>query len=209
MQALVRNEQKLYGIALILAPLLLAIGTFFWQEGQLGLVGGTIQVYSFMFWIPAMLGLLALLRSSMPNLAVWGILLVSIVGVAGANFGMDGVYLETIAKLTGAAADPDAVHAAFMPFAVLVLFAPGLLFPLTLLLLGFFLWRRGAVTPVLALLLCLGAVGFPMSRLPRIDLLAHIADLLLLIGAAGIGLTILQGRARIGVLSAPIGAGDD
>lgn len=203
MQHYLRTERTVVGLALILAPLLLGISTFFWQDGQLGITGGTIQVYSFMLWIPAMLGLQSLLRNAMPTFAAWSIVLIGIVAVAGANFGLDGVYLEGISNLTGAPTDPDTVHAAISPATELVLLGPGLLFPLTLLLFGFFAWRTHTAPPLFAILLCIGAIGFPTSRVPRIELVAHIADLLLLIGAAGIGWTILQGRTLAQPLAAP------
>jgi len=212
-----RAEQLLFGITLILAPLLLTISTFFWQNGQIGIVGGIVQVYSFMLWIPAMLGLLSLLRADMPRFAVWGTLLVAVVCVAGANFGTEGIYLAGIEKMladlsTSVADLPTTVHAAIAPAGELVLNLPGLLFPLSLILIGYFLWRKSAVSPILAILLCLGAASFPASRIPRIEMLAHVADLLLLIGAGSIGLSILTRRAGqtapSATLTANPGAGD-
>jgi hypothetical protein len=40
-------------------------------------------------------------------------------------------------------------------------------------------------------LLALGAIAFPVSRIPRIEILAHIADLLLLIPMIRIGYSFI------------------
>lgn len=209
MHPYLRTERTVCGLALILAPLLLAASTFFWQNGQLGLVGGTIQVWSFIFWIPAMLGLLSLLRGAMPRFAAWAMLLVAMVCIGGANFAMDGIYLAGFGMMNGAPVDPDAFHAIISPASVLVLYLPGLFFPLSLMLIGFLLWRTGNAMPLLALLLIVGALCFPLSRLPRIELLAHLADLLLLAGAGGMGWTFLKGRQEAQSLPASAPAGGD
>lgn len=209
MHQYLRTERTVYGLSLIVAPLLLAASTFFWQNGQLGLTGGTIQVWSYVFWIPAMLGLLSLLRGTLPRFAAWAVLLVAMVCIGGANFGTDGVYLAGAEMLSGAPVDPDAFHAAISPASIFVLYMPGLFFPLSLMLIGFLLWRTGNAPPVFALLLIVGALCFPLSRLPRIELLAHLADLLLLAGAGGMGWIFLKGRQEAQLLPASAPTGGD
>lgn len=209
MDAVLQAERKLYGVSLILAPLLLAVATFFWQDGAIGMVGGTIQVYAYLFWLPAMLGLLSLLRPTMPNFAVWGVLLVTWVCLAGNNFGMQGIYEASFGQAGADEAQLAAANGAMGVAGVLVLYLPGLLFPLTLVLLGILLWRKRAVSPILAVLLCVGALAFPASRIPRIDLIAHLADLLLLVAAGGIGWQLLQGDVRPVAAPRTVGVGDD
>jgi hypothetical protein len=209
METVARAERKLYALALIVAPLLLALSTFFWQGDSVHYTGGIIQVYSFVFWIPAFLGLLSLLRPTMPAFSVWGILLIAYVSIAGNNFGMEGIYLAAFEWVGADAAQVAAVEGAMPVGGLLVLFIPGSLYPLTLLLLGFLLWRNRAVPPLLALLLCLGAIAFPLSRIPRIELLAHLADVLLLIGAGGIGWLLWQGETKVQAAPRAVGAGDD
>jgi hypothetical protein len=58
-------------------------------------------------------------------------------------------------------------------------------------------------------LFCLGAIAFPISRVPRIELIAHLADLLLLAGAAGIGWLFLQHEIDSHPLPGVAGIGDD
>lgn len=47
-----------------------------------------------------------------------------------------------------------------------------------------------------SILLCVAGVAFPVSRIPRIQPLAHAVDLLLLIAAWAVGLRYLTGRAH-------------
>ena len=75
--------------------------------------------------------------------------------------------------------------------AILFLFIPGSIFPLSLLVHGLMLARGRVVPTWVGLMLALGAAGFPISRFPRIELLAHAADLLLLIPLVWIGLRLL------------------
>jgi hypothetical protein len=48
---------------------------------------------------------------------------------------------------------------------------------------------------VIVLALGMGAIAFPLSRIPRIDLVAHAADVLVLVPLASIGLGFLKSRA--------------
>jgi hypothetical protein len=69
------------------------------------------------------------------------------------------------------------------------------MFPLTVLGLGAVLaWRRLAPIWVCALL-CLAGAVFPMSRIPRVEWIAPVADLLLLVPFAWLGWTLLRGSA--------------
>ena len=69
----------------------------------------------------------------------------------------------------------------------LLLFWSGPLFPLSLLVLSVHLVRKKVIVVWLGILLGLGAIAFPVSRIPRIEILAHIADLLLAIPIIQIG----------------------
>jgi hypothetical protein len=67
MEAVVKNRnQGMYGVSLILAPLLLAISTFFWIDGEYGVVGGTILILSMVFWMPPWCSYLASLKIDFP-----------------------------------------------------------------------------------------------------------------------------------------------
>ncbi len=47
------------------------------------------------------------------------------------------------------------------------------------------------------LLLCLGAITFPLSRIPRIEMVAHIADILFLIPVVYLGIDFLGNKKPI------------
>lgn len=178
-------------VCMIVAPLLQAISTFFWEEsGQQGVIGGTLIVLATIFWIPVFIGLFDLLREKMPLYATWGRLPAIYGCVGGALFGFRDIYAATF-HLTR-----QTELQAFSAFAWnynLTLFLPGYLFVLSLLVLGVvLLWKR-MIPWWIGTLLCLGALAFPISRIPRIALIAHVADLLLLIALLALGWTVLQG----------------
>lgn len=192
MEKIASRERTLYGMALIIAPLLLATATFFWHDtGEVGLIGGAIQVYACIFWAPALLGLLALVRDRMPGLASWGMLLVVAACVGGVNWGTDGVHADGY-RIAGTAVPHQSETEALGAVAPLILYLPGLLFPATIITIGIALLRSKAVPSWSAALLIAGAISFPASRIPRIGLVAHLADLLLFIAAASIGWRMLN-----------------
>jgi hypothetical protein len=61
-----------------------------------------------------------------------------------------------------------------------------------LLVLGITLLRTKAVAAWIAILLFIGAIAFPASRIPRIEWIAHIADILLLVPTVAMGITLLK-----------------
>lgn len=209
MEITARLERTLYGLSLILAPLLLAMSTFFWDEEGFSYTGGILQVYSFVFWIPALIGLLSLLRPTMPCFSVWGILLVCWVCIAGSNFGLQGIYMSSLVQAGVDSAQIAAFEEIMRVAGIFVLYMPGLLFPLTVFAISFLLWRAKTISPLFALLLCLGAIAFPISRIPRIEIVAHLADLLLLIGSGGIGWLFLQHEVNTKPVPGVAGMGDD
>jgi len=165
------------GLSLIAAPLCFAASSFFWSHtGEYGVVGGTLLNLSMVPWVIAFVVLFGKLRQEMPVYASIG-LVVAIYGcLAGANFGFVGVfndafeiphktYLETI------------MHYPFS--AKLLLYWGGPLFPLSMLIVGIVLIRKKKIAPWLGVLLCAGAIAFPLSRIPpRIENLAHAVDVL-------------------------------
>jgi hypothetical protein len=189
-------QRKLWGLSLILAPVLFATSTFFWVHTggrvEYGAIGGAIITIATVFWIPAFIGLFDLLKERMPRYATWG-LLISIYGcIGGAAFGLEGLFAEAF----GIPHDVRREAWARFPTAFnLTFFWPGPLFPLSLLILGAMLIRTKAVPGWAGLLICLAAIAFPVSRIPRIELLAHAADALMLVPLAYTGLRFLKSRA--------------
>jgi hypothetical protein len=192
-----KAQRTLYGLSLIVAPALFALSTFYWvqvdQRVEYGVIGGTIIVMATVFWIPAFIGLFDLVRQSLPRYSTWG-LMVAIYGcMGGAAFGLEGVFAEAFRI-------PHSVRQeAWGQFPLmfnLTFFWPGPLFPLSLLVLGISLIRTRSIPRWSALLICVAALAFPVSRIPRIDLVAHAADFLLLVPLAFTGWGFLKGPPR-------------
>jgi hypothetical protein len=184
---LVKNTfgSKLLGSSMIIAPLVFSASTFFWKNGEYGITGGTILVLSMVLWIPAFIGLFDLLKDKMPIYTSIGFLIATYGCISGVNFGMVGVFSEAFqisheAYLSEVARQPLAFN--------LLLMWSGPLFPLSLLVLGINLLRKKVVPSWTAVMICVGALAFPISRILRIAVVAHIADMLLFIPLLYIGL---------------------
>ena len=180
---------KLWAICLILAPLLMFISSFFWVNGEYDVTGGTLVVFASVFWIPALMFLFGLLKEKYPNYAAWGLLIAILGFCSGMNFGFVGIvstifdishqsYLEGFAKYPVSSG--------------LLLFWLGPLAPLSLLVLAIMLMRSKTAPLWVGILLALGAIAFPLSRIPRIATIAHIADALMLIPMAYLGIKFLR-----------------
>lgn len=183
-------QKNIWNLSMILAPLLIVISQFFWVNGVLTITAGVLQVFAYFFWIFAFQGMFQLLNESMPRYAVIGFFVAVLSCIGGNNFGVDGIYGDIMGVTNQA--QMDEMHNKIGGAAVAYLFLPGLLFPLSLLVLGINLIRTKSVTFGIGLLLCIAAVGFPLSRVPRIDWIAHLDNFLLLISHVLVALQITQ-----------------
>ncbi len=194
-------ELKLFRISLILAPLLYTISGFFWLNGgQYSVTCGTFIIIGSFFWIFALNGLFDLFKDKSLSYAVWG-KAIAIYGCAcgGICFGLQGMFAEMFnishtAMLSALARYPVASN--------LVFWAAGPAFPLSILVLGImFCIKR--VTPVwCGILLAAGGLLFPVSRILRIENIAHLVDLLMLIPAwyIALGVSAKQGKVMADLL---------
>jgi hypothetical protein len=173
------------GSSFIIGPLLLGASTFFWHNGEYGVTGGAILVLSMAFWIPAFIGLFEFFKNKMPGYAHFGFMVATIGCISGANFGMVGVLLDCFRIPHDIYLKEAAKHA--LAFNIL-LFWPGPLFPLSLLVLGVNLLRKGLVPIWTSVLICLGSLLFPVSRIARMETIAHFADSLLFAPLSYLGL---------------------
>ena len=185
---------KLLGSSMIIAPLVFGASTFYWKNGEYGITGGTILVLSMIFWIPAFIGLFELLKEKMPTYCSFGFLIATYGCISGVNFGMVGVFSEAFqisheVYLGEVAKQPLAFN--------LLLMWSGPLFPLSLLVLGINLLRKKVVPSWTAVMICVGALAFPLSRIPRIEVVAHITDILLAIPLIYIGSQYLLNRQSL------------
>lgn len=186
-------QNKIWLVSLILAPLLLAISIFFWSNGVLTGTAGWIQVLAFTFWILAFQGMFSLLKDKMPRYATIGFLIAIYACIGGNNFGMDGIYGEAIGIN-----DIDAknvLHEKLGIGGVISLYLPGILFPLSLIVLGINFIRAKTFEWWIGALLIIAAIGFPISRIPREPLLAHLVDVILILSHTLIGLKILKAQS--------------
>ena len=105
----------------------------------------------------------------------------------GAAFGFEGLFTEVLqaGDKMGVAA-----HEKFPLQMNLVLFWAGPAFPLSMLVLGGFLMYYKKASVLTGALFIVGAIGFPVSRILRIELIAHVADVILL--AAIVSIVVKQ-----------------
>ncbi|MFD0660850.1 hypothetical protein [Thermocatellispora tengchongensis] len=165
--------------------------TFLWVDGRYGAAGGTLLALSGVFWAHGFTGLFAVIGRRMPVYGSAGLLL-ALFGCLGAiAFGLQG-FFEEVFRVSGPQSLAALAH--YPVLSNLVLWLPGPLFPLTVFGLGVVLtWRRWA--PVwIGPLLCLAAAVFPASRIPRIEWVATVADVLLLLPFAYLGWTLIRQR---------------
>ena len=170
-------EKNAQGIALILASALMAASTFYWQNGEYSVPAATLLITSIFFWIPAFMGLFALIKRSMPRYAVYGLWVAVFGCVSGICFAFLG-YLTAVFQIE---------HLTYLeklseyPFSSqLLLFASGPLFPLSVIVLGIVLMITKKLPAWQCILFSVAGIGFPVSRITRNQTVAHSADLLFL-----------------------------
>jgi hypothetical protein len=173
------------GVSMLLGPLLFSASTFYWNDGEYGVQGGLLLSLSLVFWIMVFVGLFERLKNTMPAYAGWGLLVAIYGSVSGVCFAFMGVISEAFII----------PHETFLSTANkysnafnLLLFWPGPLFPLSILVLGVVLWRKKIIPPWTGFLMIMGGIAFPLSRIPRIEWLAHLADVLLVVPIVYMGI---------------------
>ena len=183
--------RRIGGAGLILGPALTLVGTFFWRDDTQGINAAPFNVISSVAWLVGLVAVFRALEARVPwysavglPLAVYGVLGGVAFGVQGMDEELFGVaHSEAITLLE---AHPVAGN--------LIFWLAGPLFPATLFALGAVLaWIRAVPVPV-GLLICLGAVVFPMSRIAREPLVAHLADVLVLLPFLYLGARLITGR---------------
>lgn len=165
-------------MAFFVAPILMGVSTFYWEEGAYGITGGTLLIGSLLFYILALQSLFQRLHSAWPRYANWGYLIALAGCISGINFGFTDVMREAFDISHQTFLDRSSGHATAFN---LLLFWTGPLFPLSLLILGIQMIRSRDGHPVMAALLSISGIAFPLSRILRIEWIGHLADAILLI----------------------------
>jgi hypothetical protein len=179
-------QDKVFGVCMILAPILLLVSSVaFNLVGDT--LGGGVLVYASFVFIPAVLGLTGLLWERVPRLAV-ALRLLAIFGcVGGACFGAVEAFVGAVAQ-TGASEATVADLVALYNSGLLFLDPLGLSFPLSMIALGITLWRTGTVPAWAGIVLVLAGVAFPIGRVSTIYALYPVADVLFIVSMGWIGL---------------------
>jgi hypothetical protein len=149
---------------------------------------GWLQVLAYTFWILAFHGMFSLMKEKMPVYAALGFLIAVYACIGGNNFGLDGVYMQAFG--VNDLEQVQSMHNSFGIAKIITLYLPGALFPLSLLVLGI-LYAIKKIVPIwIAVLLIIAAIGFPVSRIPREPIYAHIDNILLLVSHAALTMKI-------------------
>ena len=193
------HERTLFGLSLVLAPLLFTASSLTWtSSGEYGVVGGAFLVFGSLFWIVAFLALFGALRTQAPRYAVWGWLVAAYGAICGGTaFAFQGMFAE----MHGATKTESLAALARHPVVANAIFwIGGPAFPISLLVLGVILVRTRVAPWWAGAMLALGGALFPVARIPRIEGFALGIDLLMLIPATYFGFNMLRGRQLDGSL---------
>jgi len=173
-------ETALYRASLLLAPALYFTSGFFWlNNGLYNITGGTLVVVGSVFYVLAFNGIFTLLEKKAPRYSSF-VKLLAIYGCmcGGVAFGLRDVFMDMFSVSHAVMLQALAIH----PFAANIIFwVGGPTFPLSMLVLGIMLIVKKAAPARIGILLSLSAVLFPISRILRMEWLAHVTDLLMLI----------------------------
>ncbi len=182
-------KQKWRGISLIISAIAALIATFFMRGQEFTAIGGIIMILTVPFSIAGFSTIFEKFRTEMPWYANWGFILYLFGAVASVNFGLRGVFGEVfelnIAQLELATKQHPGIF-------MLIFFAIGPAYPLSILLLGINLFRKKLAAKWITILLIMAAISFPPSRISRIPELMHLCDLLLSIPLFAIGIDTIR-----------------
>ncbi len=90
-----KAERNAHGFSLIIASLLFAASTFFWNEGEYNVPSATLIILSMFFWIHGFTGIFLLFKNKMPYYSIWGLWVAVFGCISGVCFAFLG-YLTSI-----------------------------------------------------------------------------------------------------------------
>lgn len=193
---------RIAGVAAIAAPVLLLASTAaYGARGAAmndGALGGALQVGAMILFGIAVVGLARAAEPRAPRAAA-AVTVLGLVGTAGGvGFGVDSIQAEVF----GSGSIQDSGAAA----GVLALRLPGIVFPIALLGLALLFARTRTAPAWLAAALAVGAVLFPLARIPGVVPLALGGDAVLVVAMVGLGSLLLRGAPAVtaAVRGAPV-----
>jgi hypothetical protein len=173
-------DLKLYKTALVIAPLCYLLSGFFWlSDGIYSVTGATYIVIGSFFYVFAFNGLFSLFVSTTPRYAVLGRIFATYGCICGGvAFGLRDMFMDIFNLTHSSVVQALAGH----PVAANIIFwIGGPLFPVSILVLGIMLMVKKTAPSWAGVMLVSGGLLFPFSRILRIELLAHLVDVLLLV----------------------------
>jgi hypothetical protein len=187
---------RVFGIALIIAPLLLLASTIAYiTEGDginNGVLGGTIGVWSVFALAIAFIGLFRLLEPHAPRAAV----VLTVIAVTGCAAGVAFNIQATFTALYGIDIMQDGALTGLDLISIFAFLPWGWFVPITFIATGIVLWRTRVVARHTAILFIAGGVLFVASRPEQINVLAIVSDIVILLALGPIGWAALtEGRA--------------
>ncbi len=187
-----KTDTIFWASCLVLGQTLNTLSSFYWEStGRYSMTGSVLIILAMVFWAVGFVGLFGLLKKESPWFSRFGLLYAFYGCLGGIAFGFEGLY-STIFDLS----DQVGLEA-FEKYPLhmnLVLFWAGPAFPLTLLLFGvMWIFHRKSARWI-GLAMAFGGILFPISRILRIELVAHLADLVLLVPVTAILLTFIKER---------------
>lgn len=189
---------RIYGVITIVAPLLLLGSTVaYLVDGEGindGVLGGTVGVWSALAFVIAFAGILRLLEVRAPRAAP----ILAIFALAGFSggiaFNLDAIFTALLGPDGNAAVD-TAFDEGGNAIGLLAFQPWGWFAPLSLVLVGIFLWRTRTTAWWTGALMIVGGVLFLVSRAGEVDPLVPVGDVALILALVPVGWAILT-RAR-------------
>ena len=172
------RDQIFFSSCLVVGQFIELASSFYWLDnGRHDINGSVLVILGMVFWGVGFVGLFSMFRDKNPWYARLGLLYAFYGILGGIAFGFEGLYSQLF--------DVEKVGVeAFERFPTqmnLVLFWAGPAFPLSLIVLGVMIMVRKVLPWWIGLLISIGGIAFPVSRISRIAWVAHVADLILLI----------------------------
>ncbi|MBS1501146.1 MAG: hypothetical protein JST32_03740 [Bacteroidetes bacterium] len=183
---------KIYSVSLILAPVCFAVSSFFWQSDgqyvQYSVTAGTLLIAGSVFWVFAFMALFDLLKDKAPRYAAWG-LFIAVYGClcGGVGFALRDIMTLMLRIPHKQMLDTFVQHPVFDN---IVFWIGGPAFPSSLLVLGIVLATTKKAPAWVGVMIGLSAVLFPVSRITRIEMIAHIDDALMLVPMGYLGVML-------------------
>ena len=190
----VSRSANLFGAArgcAFLAPLFLLAGDIAQVINRDTVVWTVLLWVAFILFVPAVIGLEAIIHRRAPVLAITGGALALIGAIAGAT--MQALFRAQIVLRNGGLAEAE-TFLGRQPAITLTTLMPGILFPVGLLILAIALWRSRVAPVWLAATLAVGAIMFPIGHAVGFTPALIIGDVILLIAFASVAVRINRTR---------------